>query len=338
MMIPIHSELRDYEIVMRPGVLKDAGWLLPLDRHVLIVTDEGVPKEYVNYVSRASSHPVVLTLPAGEGAKSLENYQKLLLTMLNAGFDRTDAVVAVGGGVVGDLAGFAASTYMRGVSFYNVPTTLLAQVDSSIGGKTAIDLGGVKNVVGSFYSPARVLIDPDLLKTLPPREMRSGLAEVIKMAATSDAALFSLLETTDDLQKVLPEVIRRSLLSKKYVVERDMREQGLRRVLNFGHTVGHAIESAAEGALTHGEAVGIGTLPMAGVAARTRIRSLLEKYDLPTQTAVSKEEILEGIMNDKKRSGNRIASVLVEEIGAYVFRRLLPEEILARVDHAGILI
>lgn len=337
MLIPVHADLHDYDIVIEPGVLQDAGRYLPHDGKLLIVTDDGVPPAYAAALKSVSASPTLVTLPAGEATKSVASYAMLLETMLSAGFSRSDAVVAVGGGVVGDLAGFAASTYMRGIDFYNIPTTLLSQVDSSIGGKTAIDLAGAKNVVGSFYVPSRVLIDPTLLDTLPSRELRAGLAEVIKMAATSDAALFSLLETTGDLRAALPTIIHRSLLIKKNVVENDLREKGLRRVLNFGHTVGHAIESATQGALKHGECVAIGMLPMSGKEAGARIAALLEKYGLPTSADVTAADILTNLTNDKKRSGTHITAVWVDEIGSFTFRQLLPDEILACVERSSIL-
>ena len=337
MMILVHSAESEYEIILRNGALKDVGWLLPLDRRILIVTDDGVPPEYAAGVAAAAAHPTLVTLPHGEGSKTLENYQTLLKTMLSAGFTRGDAVVAVGGGMVGDLAGFTAATYMRGVDFFNIPTTLLAQVDSSIGGKTAVNLAGTKNSVGCFYAPSRVLIDPDTLKTLSFRDKKSGFAEIIKMAATSDAALFSLLENTDDPDAILPELIRRALLIKKQVVERDPKETGLRMVLNFGHTVGHAIESAAGGSLSHGECVALGMLPMCSPAVRSRIKALLSKFELPLTAPFSASVLSAYLQSDKKRAGDRISAVLVDEIGSFTFRKLLPEEILTRAERTGIL-
>lgn len=279
---------RAYDIVIERGCLAKASALCNLDRKVLVVTDSGVPLEYAHAVADQCAEAHLAIVAQGEQSKSLEVFGRLLQTMIEAQFTRGDCVVAVGGGIVGDLAGFVAASYMRGVDFYNIPTTVLAQVDSSIGGKTAINLGGYKNMVGAFYQPRKVLIDLDVLHTLPRRQIANGLAEAVKMALTSDAQLFGLFEeaaaaggftadagagadagaanaldgTADDvtnpdasnaasrtdavyaaLEPHLETIIERSLRVKKHVVEQDEREAGLRKILNFGHTIGHGVES-----------------------------------------------------------------------------------------------
>ena len=195
----IHMNLGEdsYDIIVERGALAKANEYLNLNRRVLVVTDSGVPSEYASAVAAQCKESVICTVESGEGSKSLETFGKLLKAMLDNGFSRKDCVVAVGGGVVGDLSGFVASAYMRGIDFYNIPTTLLSQIDSSIGGKTAINLVGVKNIVGAFYQPKRVIIDPELLKTLSPRQISSGLAEAVKMALTSDKELFDIFESCD---------------------------------------------------------------------------------------------------------------------------------------------
>ena len=195
----IHMNLGEdsYDILVERGLLEKAGQHLNLNRRVLVVTDSGVPADYAETLAGHCKEAVICTVETGEASKSLEVFGKLLQTMLDHGFSRKECVAAVGGGVVGDLSGFAASAYMRGIDFYNIPTTLLSQIDSSIGGKTAINFGGVKNIVGAFYQPKKVLIDPELLKTLPPRQISNGLAEAVKMALTSDKELFELFETKD---------------------------------------------------------------------------------------------------------------------------------------------
>ena len=250
MKLTVNLGENSYPIYIEGGILQNAAKYMNLARRVLIVTDTGVPAAYAETVAAQVKQPTVVTLPEGEASKNAENFLSLLETMLKNGFTRTDAVLAVGGGVVGDLAGFAAACFMRGVDFYNIPTTLLAQVDSSVGGKTAIDLGGYKNVVGAFHQPRCVLIDPDLLKTLDARQFACGMAEIIKMAATFDPALFAALErgTADGN---LSQIITRAVAIKQSVVEADEREGGLRRVLNFGHTLGHGIESVSD--FLHGE-------------------------------------------------------------------------------------
>jgi 3-dehydroquinate synthase len=195
----LHLDLQEngYDIVLERGALARAGKLLNLDRRVLIVTDSGVPAQYAKKIAEQSKEPVIVTVPEGEGSKSFEVLELLCKKMLEHSFTRTDCVVAVGGGVVGDLAGFAAATYMRGIDFYNIPTTLLSQVDSSVGGKTAVDLDGYKNMIGAFWQPRAVFIDPDLLSTLPSRQISNGLCEALKMGATSDPELFELFEKND---------------------------------------------------------------------------------------------------------------------------------------------
>ncbi|MDO5479698.1 MAG: 3-dehydroquinate synthase family protein, partial [Clostridia bacterium] len=214
--------------------------------------------------------------PQGEENKNFETYKTVLSALTENGFTRTDCVVAVGGGVVGDLAGFAASSYMRGIDFYNIPTTVLSQIDSSIGGKTAIDFYGYKNIIGAFHQPKKVIIDADVTKTLTKRQIVSGLAEAVKMAATSDKELFSIFEN-GDYEEHFDEIIEKSLMIKKAVVEEDVDEKGLRKVLNFGHTVGHAIESnAGLGRFYHGECVALGMLYMADKEAKERIINVLK--------------------------------------------------------------
>ena len=267
-----------YDIVVEHGLLKKAKEHLDLDRRVLVVTDSGVPADYASTVAEQCREGIICKIEQGEASKSMEGFEKLLQTMLDHGFSRKDCVVAVGGGVVGDLSGFAASAYMRGIDFYNIPTTLLSQIDSSIGGKTGINFGGVKNIVGAFYQPKKVLIDPDLLKTLPPRQISNGLAEAVKMALTSDAELFGIFENKD-IANSIDEIIIRSLNIKKSVVEQDEKESGLRKILNFGHTVGHGIESS-KGELYHGECVALGMIPMCGENIRQRVIAVLKKCDL----------------------------------------------------------
>ncbi len=327
-MPPLPADLPPY-LTLRPGALADAARLFDLDRHVLVVTDTGVPPAYADAIAAASRSPVRVVIPAGEASKSPERLFELHSALLRAGFDRRDCVVAVGGGVVGDLAGFAAATYMRGIDFYNVPTTLLAQVDSSIGGKTAIDFQGVKNVIGAFHPPRHVLIDPDLLATLPRRQLLAGLAEAIKMAVTSDPALFQLIESDPAIPpSALPEIIRRALLVKAAVVAADPYESGLRRVLNFGHTIGHAIEAAAAPRLLHGEAVAIGMLPFAAPPLRERLRSLLLKVGLPVSSPVPPSDLRPYLLHDKKSAGATITAVYSDALGTFRFAPATPDDLL----------
>ena len=314
-----------YDIVLERGVLAKAGECLDLNRKVLVVTDDGVPKAYAETIAAQCKEPVLVTIPQGEGSKNFENFKMLLSKMLEASFTRKDCVVAIGGGVVGDLSGFAAACYMRGIDFYNVPTTLLSQVDSSIGGKTAIDLDGVKNIVGAFYQPKKVLIDPDTLKTLDQRQLSAGLAESIKMSLTSDAELFERIKNSEDLQADLEEIIRASLMIKKDVIEKDPKEQGLRKILNFGHTIGHGIEAYYEGTYLHGECVAIGMIPMCSEEVRKELLPVLKKYHLPVNCDAGREALLPYILHDKKMNQSTISIIYVPVIGQYEIREISPD-------------
>ena len=333
MIIPVNADNGCYDIVLERGSLKKAGQLLELDRRVLVVTDEGVPPEYAGCVASQCREAIVVTVPRGEGSKSFEQLERLLSAMLEASFTRGDCVVAVGGGVVGDLSGFAASCYMRGIDFYNIPTTLLAQVDSSVGGKTAVNFGGVKNIVGAFYQPKKVIIDPETLKTLERRQLMAGLAEAVKMAATSSAELFEIIEKSEDLDADLPEIIRRSLCIKRDVVEQDPKENGLRRILNFGHTVGHAVEGFNKGKLLHGECVALGMPPMCSGEALERVTKVLKKYGLPTEIEQSADELMPYLKHDKKMTANSVKVVLVDKIGQFRICDMKPEDILGSLEN-----
>ena len=321
--IPVKTSLGAYDIILERGAISNVKEYLNLDRKVLVVTDSGVPKEYSQAIASSSKAPYIVTLEQGETSKNINNYTLLISKLVEYGFTRSDCVVAVGGGVIGDLSGFAAGTYMRGIDFYNVPTTLLSQVDSSVGGKTAIDFMGIKNNVGAFYPPKRVIIDPETLKTLPNRQISNGLAEALKMALTHDAELFELFEQ-GSVNENIDIIIKHSLLIKKSVVESDEHESGLRRVLNFGHTLAHAIESENEMKnLYHGEAVAIGMIPMCDEKVRARLIKVLLKLNLPCEiSTVDAERIIKACRNDKKLQGDEITLVYVPEVGSFDFLKM----------------
>ena len=332
MIIPIELGTESYDIVLERGALQRIGDYLPLQRKVLVVTDDGVPPAYAAAVAAACETAVTVTLPAGEKTKCFSCYEHLLSQMLQHGFSRGDCVVAVGGGVIGDLSGFAAATYMRGIDFYNVPTTFLSQVDSSIGGKVAIDMDSVKNIVGAFYQPKKVVVDPAVLSTLDARQRSAGIAESIKMAATCDAELFALLERGDGFGADLERVLESSLRIKKAVVEQDPTEKGLRRVLNYGHTIGHAIESSMQGGYLHGECVAMGMLPLCADTVRPRLRRVLEQYGLPVRVSVQPAELYRYIEHDKKMTGDGLVVVYVPQIGCFEFRKAGPAELRAFLE------
>ena len=324
---------RSYDITVSRGAIKHASELFALDRRVLVVTDDGVPPQYSNAITAAAGAPHLWTIRHGEASKCPERYLEILKFMLACGFDRHDCVVAVGGGVVGDLAGFAAATYMRGIDLYNIPTTLLSQVDSSVGGKTAIDFLGYKNVVGAFWQPKGVIVDPDVLESLDARQFACGMSEIIKMFATSDGKMFGRLE---DKTQCIPveEIITAALRIKMNVVEHDEHEAGLRRVLNFGHTIGHAIESISADEpypLLHGECVALGMLAITEGEVRRRLMHLLHRYDLPTVFRCDESRFREVLLHDKKAQSGDITVVLVDEIGSFSLKTETVDSIIARI-------
>lgn len=314
---------RSYDIILKRGALENLYQFARLDRRVAIVTDSGVPEAYARRVADQCQDTRIITVPQGEASKSLKSLETVLRQMLDFGMGRGDLVVAVGGGVVGDLAGFAASIYMRGVDFINCPTTTLSMIDSSIGGKTAVDLGDTKNIVGTFWQPKLVIVDPDTLSTLPQRHFVNGLAEAVKAALLADPELFSIFEQ-GDVDARIDEIIYRCLRFKKNIVEQDETEQGMRKALNFGHTLGHGIE-AVRGikgrrttGLYHGECVALGMLPM--IESKTlqkRVRAVYRRLGLPLRASYDKQKVLAEMLHDKKAQAGQITLIKVPGLGCW---------------------
>ncbi len=318
------------------GSINNMASLWGAGEKTLVVTDSGVPVQYAKSVAAACKNAKIFTFAAGEESKSLSTLSQIWQTMVEMNLTRSDRVIAVGGGVVGDIAGLAAATYMRGIDFYNIPTTVLAQVDSSVGGKTAIDFAGYKNIVGAFYQPKGVLIDVDTLKTLPKRQINAGLAEAVKMAATYDADLFEAFEK-EDIEQNLAKLLYRAVKIKCGVVERDEKESGERKVLNFGHTLAHALESNLDFEMMyHGECVALGMLVMCSPKVRNRLVALYEKIGLPTQLPLNKEQLIDACRHDKKCVGERISVVFVDQIGKFELRDILFEEFTEFISKAVI--
>ena len=318
-----------YDVVLRCGCLAEAGTLLDLDRRVLVVTDEGVPARYAEAVAAQCASPLVFTAPEGETCKTPAVLQRLLETMLRSGFTRGDCVCAVGGGAVGDLAGLAAALYMRGIDFYNVPTTLLAQADSCVGGKTGIDLSGVKNAAGVIRQPKKVLIDPEVLDTLLPEAVACGMAEALKAGLIGDASLFARFET-GEAARAPEQTVAAALRVKIRIVEQDVSERGARRALNFGHTIGHAIESVT--GLPHGACVALGMLPMCAPPLRPRLERILERLGLPTSVQADRAAVYSAMTHDKKTEDGRIRAVFVETPGSCEIRAVAPETLRDGID------
>ena len=330
MVIPVGLGKNSYDIVIERGALERASEIFDLDRKVMIVTDSGVPEKYYCRVAAGCRVSTAGIFQAGEASKTPQNFLNICTKMMREGFSRKDCVVAVGGGVAGDMAGFAAACYMRGVDFYNVPTTLLSQVDSSVGGKTAVDLDGVKNIIGAFHQPKGVIIDPDVLETLSPRQFACGAAEIIKIAACMDKELFERIER-DGIggNPNLDEIIAGAVRLKAKVVEEDEKEAGLRRVLNFGHTLGHGIEAVT--GLYHGECVAMGMLPMCGEGVRDRIKAVLTGEHLPagfSEGGFEPEKVIAAAMHDKKAEGDKIVTVRLEDIGSFSFEAASEEQLM----------
>lgn len=330
MIIPINLGEKSYDIILERGALKKAGEYLGIseERKVLVVTDSGVPEEYASTVAGFFEKSSIFVFPQGEESKNFDTYRQICQILMDASFTRKDAVIAVGGGVTGDMAGFAAATYMRGIDFYNIPTTLLSQVDSSIGGKTAIDLGKIKNIIGAFHQPKKVIIDPDVLSTLSVRHFKNGLAEALKSGIIMDKELFGIFEKGEAGERI-DEVIERSLRVKKKVVEEDEKEAGLRKVLNFGHTIGHGIEASVPfGELYHGECVALGMIPMCGESIKKRVISAVRKTGLPVSYPIDKDKVEKAIFHDKKSDTKGVTAVFCSEIGAFEFINTSAEELM----------
>ena len=338
--IPVRLGPRSYRILVGAGILATAGAelaRLKVGGKVALVTDPSILSLYGDAVSRSLAgtgfHVTPVLLPEGERAKTLEVAASTWDRFLEAGLDRGSTVVALGGGAVGDLAGFAAATYMRGVNFVQMPTTLLAQVDASIGGKTAIDHPRAKNLIGAFYQPRLVISDTAALLTLPEREYRSGMAEVIKHGIVLDAAYFADVEAAAAAlcarePAALERIVAGSCRLKASVVERDEQEAELRHVLNYGHTIGHAIEAiTGYQRFAHGEAVSLGIAAEAGIAERLglakpglRARQLaaLDALGLPVRgVGEPPERVIEALSRDKKAKDGRVPFILAPEIGAF---------------------
>jgi 3-dehydroquinate synthase len=343
--VPVHLGDRSYDIVIKSGLLAELGDRLKVlirSRKVGIVTDKHVARRYLKEVTRSlrqnglDSVPIVLS--PGERAKSLSTIGTILDSLAKHKFERQSLLLALGGGVIGDLTGFAAAIYQRGISFVQVPTTLVAQVDSSVGGKTGVDHRLGKNLIGAFHQPRAVWIDPDTLRTLPRREWVAGLAEVIKYGIIADEAFFAFLEEAmPPLLKLDKEavmrVIARSCEIKAQVVAEDERESDRRRILNYGHTIGHALESLASyRGLIHGEAVGIGLVQEAELASHMglcgyevveRIRCLVQRSGLSDRMPkVSFRRLWEAMQHDKKVVAGQIIGVWPVRIGEVVIRPL----------------
>jgi len=344
-----HIELND-SFAALSGELKKLGYTP--ERKICIVTDSNVVPLYMQpfYKILKEDFPnlFIYTFAAGEQNKNVSTVNQLYKILIRNHFDRQDLLVALGGGVVGDLTGYAAATYLRGIDFIQVPTTLLSQVDSSIGGKTGVDFMQYKNMVGAFYQPKLVYMNLNTLATLPEKQIVSGMGEILKHGLIKDSSYFYWIkehkaEIRDLQPEALEEMIFRSCNIKREVVERDPKEKGERALLNFGHTIGHAIEKLSEFKLYHGECVGLGmvaasylSMKMGNISEETFtvIRDTLHDFGFATEvTGFVPEEVLAATKSDKKMVGNKVKFILLKEIGnAYIYRDLSDEQILEAIS------
>jgi 3-dehydroquinate synthase len=343
-----------YDIVIGEGVLERLPDIVQAENGVdrcVIITDANVNRLYGDMVKerlKEAAVPLdVIEIPAGESSKSMSTVLEVARQLIALKASRKSLLIALGGGVVGDLAGFVASIYKRSVPYVQIATTLVAQVDSSVGGKTGIDLPEGKNLLGTFYQPRAVLIDLSFLKTLSDKDFKNGLAEIIKYGIISDGAMFSLLEqkraaVVERQLPVMKTLVERSCGIKAHIVEMDEQEGGLRRILNFGHTMGHALEAASDYRLTHGEAVAIGMVAAAKISARLneldersceRIVDVIRQYGLPTEIPgdFNTKEILGFMASDKKAVGSRLYFVLIKKIGVPFVTAEVPSNMIIDV-------
>lgn len=299
-------------------------------KKVCIITDVNVHNLYTKHLTDSLTNTGFevhkLVFDCGEETKSLENLERILEYLAEEQFTRTDMLIALGGGVIGDLTGFAASVYLRGIDYIQMPTTLLAAVDSSVGGKTAINLRSGKNLAGSFWQPKGVYFDTATLETLPKSELQNGLSEIIKAGMILDESIFTLLEESDISQfgAFIEEIIVKAVTVKKNIVELDEREEGLRKMLNLGHTIGHAIEKASNYEISHGRAVAMGTYAITMIAEFkgwttdvicSRLSKIYEKYQYDLKCPYTAEELANIALRDKKRQGDLITLAIPQEIG-----------------------
>lgn len=320
-----------YEIFIEKGLLKDCGKYVRVvskAKKIAIITETNVAPLYLdtvkNCIENEGFEVVNYIFPAGESSKTTETIVNIVEFLAENGLTREDMVVALGGGVCGDMAGFAAAIYLRGIKFVQIPTTLLSQVDSSVGGKTGVDLPQGKNLCGAFHQPALVLIDPDVLETLSPHFFSDGMGEVIKYGCIKSKALFERIET-ENVKDFIEDLIYDCVNIKRGVVERDEKEAGERALLNFGHTAGHAIEKLHNFTdISHGEAVGVGMVMISEAGERVglteqgtadRIRKVLEKYNMKTEVENSITDIIGAMYHDKKRTGSGIKFIMLHSLG-----------------------
>lgn len=323
----IKIQLKDssYDIYTGRNILKNLSKFFDFEnKKVLIVTDSNIPEEYIEQIKNQITITSIIVLNPGESSKSFDSYIKIMDELLNYNFSRKDIIISLGGGVISDLVGFVSSSYKRGIKYINIPTSTLAMIDSSIGGKTSINYKEIKNVIGSFYQPSFVLIDFDLLNTLSQRNFNNGLVEALKMGYIYDSSILELFN--GDINSNLEKIINKSILGKKYFVEQDEKEEGIRKILNYGHTFGHGFESLAHfsNKLYHGEAVALGMLMVN--EEKDELEKYLKLLNISYDFDIEEEKLKEIILQDKKIDGDYIDLIMVDKISeGYIKKTSLNE-------------
>ncbi|MEL7658569.1 MAG: 3-dehydroquinate synthase, partial [Bacillota bacterium] len=339
--LTINMKSRKYPVIIESGLFRTMGTTLGehfTGKKIALITDENIQKTYGESLERqlnaSQCEWEIIALPAGDTSKSFNTLTEIYKRLIDFQLTREDVIVALGGGVIGDISGFAAATFLRGVDFVQIPTTLIGQVDSSIGGKNAINLPEGRNLVGTFYQPTYVYIDPDFVQTLSDFQLADGMAEIIKYACVADADLFQDLIRMSNHRdaRLIESIIYRCCLIKKQLIEQDEKDQGIRMLTNFGHTLGHAIENLyPRGTYAHGQAVAMGmqtitehseAMGLTGINTSAMLKEILLGYGLPIElpSGIDKDQLASTAMKDKKRRGNKMNLILLEKIGkGYIY-------------------
>lgn len=314
----VHIPLQEnsYDVIIKKGILSNIDSYIDKSREIVIISDTNIPKKYIKIIKPLLNDPLCLFVPDGEKSKSMETAYSLINSLIAHKITRSCLIVALGGGVIGDLAGFVASIYLRGVDFIQIPTTLLSQVDSSVGGKVGINAENMKNAIGAFKQPLQVIIDPLTLETLNSRQISNGIAEVIKYGLIASKSLFEDV-CSKNIFDDISNYIEKCITIKKDIVIQDEHDYGIRQILNFGHTIGHAIEQHSKYQLLHGEAISIGMIKMAkDYSYAQKLEKCLLKYGLPITYEYDSELVYNLICTDKKVSSNKLNIVLVDNVGS----------------------
>ncbi len=325
--IEINIPNKEYKVHIENGLLHNVDKYIGVYSQIVVVTDDFIPKEYLKTLKRKISNPLVFEVPMGESSKSIDTAYSIINEMITQNISRSALIIALGGGVVGDLTGFIASIYMRGIDFIQIPTTLLSQIDSSVGGKVGINSENMKNSIGSFYHPKVVLIDPLTLNTLSEKQYNNGMAEMIKYGLIADKSLFyDILEK--DVKQNIEYYISRCIEIKRDIILKDEFDNDIRQILNFGHTIGHAIEQDSQYKLLHGEAISIGMNAMSKrFSYHNDLVSVLNKYSLPLTYDYDSEILYKFIRTDKKILNKKLNLIIVKEIGNGLIKPINIEKI-----------